>query len=71
MRRNRKALSTARGALNEFQTQAELASSLGLIELGPAEKLLERATEIAKLINGPLGILEPERADLRNGPGNC
>lgn len=57
---NRRALSTARGALNEFQTQAELASSLGFIEFSSAERLLEQAVEVAKLINGLLGVLEPE-----------
>jgi four helix bundle protein len=57
---NRKALGAARGALNEFQTQAELASSLGFIEFTSAEQMLEKATEVAKLINGLLGVLEPQ-----------
>ena len=55
---NRKALSAARGALNEFQTQAELAVSLGFIESQLAETLLELSIEVAKLINGLLGVLE-------------
>ncbi len=57
---NRKALGTARGALNEFQTQAELASSLGFIEAHLSEKLLDLSVEAAKLINGLLGVLEKE-----------
>jgi four helix bundle protein len=57
---NRKALGAARGALNEFQTQAELASSLGFMEARLAEKLLDLSVEVAKLINGLLGVLEKE-----------
>ena len=57
---NRKALSAARGAINEFATQAELASSLGLIGAQPAEQLLDLGTEVAKLVNGLLGVLEVE-----------
>jgi four helix bundle protein len=55
---NRKALSAARGALNELQTQLELASSLGFIESAASENLLDLATEVAKLINGLVGVLE-------------
>lgn len=57
---NRKALSAARGAVNELQTQTELASSLGFIGATESESLLELATEVAKLINGLVGVLEPE-----------
>ena len=57
---NRKALSAARGTLNEFQTQLELASSLNFIESAASENLLDLATEVAKLINGLLGVLEPK-----------
>ena len=58
---NRKALSAARGALNEFQTQLELASSLGFVASSVSEELLDLATEVAKLINGLLGVLEPTK----------
>ncbi len=54
----RKGLGAARGALNELQTQTELASSLGFIEQGAAERLLELSTEVAKLINGLIGVLD-------------
>lgn len=57
---NRKSLSMARGAVNELQTQTELASSLGFVGATESERLLELATEVAKLINGLLGVLEPE-----------
>jgi four helix bundle protein len=57
---NRKSLSIARGALNELQTQLELAASLGLIDQSTAEQMLELATQVAKLINGLLGVLEQE-----------
>jgi four helix bundle protein len=57
---NRKALSAARGSLNELETQLELAGSLGFIEGAICEKLLDLATEVAKLINGLIGVLEVE-----------
>ena len=57
---NRRALGAARGALNELQTQAELAGSLGFIAQGFAEPLLDLSIEVAKLINGLLGVLEKE-----------
>ena len=54
----RKGLGAARAALNELQTQTELASGLGFIQLKPAESLLDLSVEVAKLINGLLGVLE-------------
>jgi four helix bundle protein len=57
---NRKGLGAARGALNELQTQAELASSLGFIERQLAERLLDLSIEVAKLINGLLGVLHQQ-----------
>ena len=50
----RKSLGTARGALYEFETQNDLASDMGFIDRDSAGKLLELATETAKLINGLL-----------------
>jgi four helix bundle protein len=55
----RKSLGTARGALYEFETQNDLASGMGFIDRDSAGKLLELATETAKLINGLLGSLHP------------
>ena len=55
----KKALGTARGALYEFETQNDLASSMGFIDRDSAGKLLELATETAKLINGLLSALNP------------
>jgi four helix bundle protein len=55
----RKSLGSARGSLYEFETQNELACGLGFIEEDSSRKLLELATETAKLINGLLGVLEP------------
>ena len=54
----RKGLGTARGSLNELQTQTELASSLGFINKQAAESLLDLSIEVAKLINGLIGSLE-------------
>ena len=56
---NRKAVSTARGALNELQAQMELATSRGFVEFQASEKLLDLSTEVARLTNGLLGVLEP------------
>jgi four helix bundle protein len=56
----RKGLGAARAAINEFQTQAELAGSLGFFDVSTTEELLDLATRVAKLINGLLGVLEPE-----------
>jgi len=55
----RKGLSSARGALNELETQAELASSLGFFPNGAADELFAVASEVGRLINGLIGVLEP------------
>jgi four helix bundle protein len=55
----RKGLGTARATLNELETQTELAASLGFFVAGAAEDILERSSEVGKLINGLLGVLEP------------
>lgn len=56
----RKGLGAARASINELQTQAELAGSLGFMNDAATEELLDLATRVAKLINGLLGVLEPE-----------
>ncbi len=56
---NRKSLSVARGSLNELQTQIELAESLRFLDRQAGEQVLEISTEVAKVINGLLGVLEP------------
>jgi four helix bundle protein len=55
----RRGLGSARAALNELETQAELASSLGFFQAGAADDLLELSSEVGKLINGLIGVLEP------------
>ena len=55
----RKFLGAARGSLYEFETQADLASGLKYLNEDAAQRLLELATDVAKLINGLLGVLEP------------
>ncbi|MGA7241950.1 MAG: four helix bundle protein [Terracidiphilus sp.] len=57
---NRKALSVARGSLNELQTQLELAASLKFLNEETANRLIKLSTEVAKLINGLIGVLEKE-----------
>ena len=56
----RKGLGAARASINELQTQAELAGSLGFVSPASTEEVLDLATRVAKLINGLLGVLEPE-----------
>jgi len=55
----RKGLGSARAALNEFETQTELANSLGFFQPGVAETLLDLSSEVGKLINGLIGVLDP------------
>jgi four helix bundle protein len=50
----------ARGSLYELQTQTELASSLGFVDADSTEHLLSVSTQVAKLINGLLGVLNTE-----------
>jgi four helix bundle protein len=54
----KKGLGAARAALNELQTQAELAASLQFMEQRRSEALLDLSVEVAKLINGLLGVLD-------------
>jgi len=56
----RKGLGSARAALNEFETQTELAESLGFFQAGAAENILELSSEVGKLINGLIGVLQPD-----------
>jgi len=55
----RRGLGSARAALNELETQTELASSLGFFPAEGASNLLELSSEVGKLINGLIGVLEP------------
>ncbi len=55
----RKGLGAARAALNEFETQTELAGSLAFFQSGAAEALLDLSSEVGKLINGLIGVLGP------------
>jgi four helix bundle protein len=55
----RKGLGAARAAINELQTQTELAASLGFFGGSSSEELLDLGTRVAKLINGLLGVLDP------------
>jgi four helix bundle protein len=52
-------LGSARGALYEFETQNDLACSMGFLNADANKQLLELASETAKLINGLLGALNP------------
>jgi len=56
----RRGLGAARAAINELQTQTELAASLNFFQNATSEELLDLGTRVAKLINGLLGVLEPD-----------
>ena len=56
----RKGLGSARAAINELQTQVELAASLSFFNEASSGELLDLGTRVAKLINALLGVLEPE-----------
>jgi four helix bundle protein len=64
----RKGLGAARAAINELQTQAELAASLRLFAEAASEELLDLGTRVAKLINALLGVLEPDISQPANSP---
>jgi len=69
----RKGLGAVRAAINELQTQIELAASLSFFSTGSSEELLDLGTRVAKLINGLLGVLEtdvepPDTRELANSP---
>jgi four helix bundle protein len=55
----RNSLGMARGSLYELQTQIELACDMRFLDQESKQRLLETAIEVAKLINGLLGVLEP------------
>jgi four helix bundle protein len=61
----RKGLGAARAAINELQTQIELAASLGFFQAGSSAELLDFGTRVAKLINALLGVLESESDSTR------
>jgi len=64
----RKGLGAARAAINELQTQIELAASLNFFAVDSSEELLDLGTRVAKLINGLLGVLEPN--EIPSHPAN-
>jgi len=53
----RKGVGSACAALNELETQTELANSLAFFQSGIAETLLDLSSEVGKLINGLIGVL--------------
>ena len=63
-----KGLGAARAAINELQTQIELAASLSFFSEAASEELLDLGTRVAKLINALLGVLEPDISEPANSP---
>jgi len=53
----RNSLGMARGSLYELQTQIELARDLKFFDVEASERLFDLAVDVAKLINGLLGVL--------------
>jgi four helix bundle protein len=50
-------LGNARGSLYEVQTQVELATNLGYLKTEGSRELMEKGSEVARLINGLLKSL--------------
>jgi len=48
----------ARGSLYEVQTQVQLAMDFKFVDQESAGKLMDLSVDVAKLINGLLGVLE-------------
>ncbi len=57
----RNSLGMARGSLYELETQIDLACDMSFIDQSSKQRLLDSAVEVAKLINGLLGVLAPYR----------
>ena len=55
----RNSLGMARGSLYELQTQIQLACDLRFFNVEAAQRLSELNADVAKLINGLLGVLAP------------
>lgn len=55
-------LGTARGSLNEMQTQIELASDLGYLSRESMQKLIGQGSEVARLLNALLTTLTRSKA---------
>jgi four helix bundle protein len=51
-------LAQARGSLFELETQTELARDLELLQALDADRLLEQASEISRMLNGLIRVLE-------------
>lgn len=56
----RNSLGMARGSLYELETQLELAHDMRFVNDDAEQRLLDLGIEVAKLINGLLGVLELE-----------
>jgi four helix bundle protein len=57
----RNSLGMARGSLYEMETQIELARDMRFINGDSLQRLTDLSIEVAKLINGLLGVLEPKQ----------
>ncbi len=56
----RNSLGMARESLFELQTQILLASDVSFLDMQSTERLLDAGIEVAKLINGLVGVLETQ-----------
>lgn len=59
-------LGNARGSLYEMQTQLELAANLGYLDNKTEKQLIERGSEVARLVNGLLASLRANPASSAN-----
>jgi four helix bundle protein len=60
-------LGNARGSLCELQTQVELACDLGYVSVEHFKEFMEKASEVARLINGLITSLREPRVPAKNG----
>jgi four helix bundle protein len=51
-------LGNSRGSLCELQTELELACELGFVDQGITAVLMEQASEVARLLNGLIAVLQ-------------
>jgi four helix bundle protein len=60
----------ARGSLSELETQMELATDLGYLDMGEVRGLIEQATELARIINRLIASMKRLPAELGSNPAS-
>src|ERR1700679_1889685 len=63
----RQFLGYARGSLVEIETQIIIARSLGYLDVAQSSKILERTTEVGKILNGLINSIAHRRQKAATG----